>query len=541
MSFNCVCINALVTAADKMARLPDIRMPEPDDGFRFGNFDLNHEWIVWTELKRLDPGARARRYNIKVFRGKTGENDREELLNKSGWHWSPSVFIASDGTVLISQRKEIFLVSSDVKSYLLESIKPLELFPDGMIATIKHTDGKGKVVFYKFTAEDRLSEPIILEEDFITYDHIFRYHSTRFVVARAGNKVVWINGSPLDETDIVLGDIVTGERTIIGKGDKSNYALELDGLYGEWLFCHQGTLARLININNGKELQFPIPGTRDIRYFCPYGLVFTVTGDPRRLPRRPSTNYLHPNHYRFWDPVLNKKIDFLCAHNTAFTSELEDNHEFVRIYLLDKERIRYFSTNEQMVDIPPELVKSTAAAIKRCMDVRHLEKNEITAKEVSRALPSIRWPYPPETITNMELMLNSYRDTNTRRSVARRIGYSNDPVAKKILLEALKSEKHGFVKEGLYMSLAFVLDKEDAAHIIEQQQRGGLIGPVANTLGILGNISAMEYLKEVSNVTFSMKSFEDETRQSVLNAIKYIAMRNEVESVLSNLRRTSQE
>jgi len=60
--------------------------------------------------------------------------------------------------------------------------------------------------------------------------------------------------------------------------------------------------------------------------------------------------------------------------------------------------------------------------------------------------------------------------------------------------------------------LAFVLDKEDAVHIIEQQPQGGLIKHAANTLGILGNTTAMEYLQKVSNVTFSELTEENEVR-----------------------------
>lgn len=513
-------------AAEKMARLVEIGPPEPAEGFELGCFDYCDEWIVWVESRRCSDATIVGERTFKVFRKKVGSNVRERLLYIPRERYRPLVFITRMGMVLIAQEKRLYLVWPNGDKKVLKptsQLRVFQLFSDGFIAGIKQAYGQGKLVFYKLAKEGKLGNPIVLEDNFVTDYLVFADNCSRRcrrVISRSGTKVAWINGHPRRErANIVVGDIETGVRKVIGKGEKSDYALEIDGLYGKWLLCHQGSLARLIDIQDSRELQLPAPDK--IRYFCPYGILFEV---------------IAPNHCRFWDPVLQKRYDFLCDPATTFFSVMDQNEEFARVYMVERSRVSYFTTKDEMSEIPIKLLMSTAAAIKACMERYELDKDETNARRTWTAMFSVRWPYPPETIPLMESILNSYKDTNVRRAAAQRIGVSNNPAAKEMLLRVLTSEKSYFVREGILVFLGLLCDKADAIHIIEQQPRSASIEHAANTLGILGNPIALDYLQKVSNVKFKQKEEENRVRASVLNAIRYIKMRDEVEAVLKSLR-----
>jgi len=326
---------APLIAAEKMARLVRINLPEPAEGFKLGPFDLNDEWIVWTEFKMLgSPREHVPDYIIKVFRGKVGRNERQMLLDSPPWliRSFPQLFITNKGMVLIAgieryeQGKSLLLVWPNGKRRILKptlDLRPFELFSDGLIAGVEQNAGRGKLVFCKITKQGTLASPIILEENFVTDESIFdhRYSkSCRKFISRSGTKVAWIKGQPRMEPDIVVTDFETGVSKIVGKGIKLPYPhpLEMDGLYGKWLLCHQGTLARLINIEDTTELQLPLPG--EVKYFCPHGVLFKILD----------------HHYRFWDPVLQKRWDFLCGPETIFFSPFEVfepgiDHPYVKV------------------------------------------------------------------------------------------------------------------------------------------------------------------------------------------------------------------
>lgn len=543
-------------AAEKMPNLVQIQLPKPAPGFKLGPFDCSDKWIVWTEFKQLNSRSRVPRYVIKVFRGKVGENEREKLLDFPPWSSRPFplVFITNKGMVLIAeiyhseQGKSLLLIWPNGKRRILKptlDLRPFELSSDGLIAGVEQKSGRGKLVFCKITKQSTLASPIVLEENFVNDGSVFDYHyckTCRKVISRCGTKVAWINGHPRMEPDIVVADFETGERKIVGKGMKLPYPypLEMDGLYGKWLLCHQGTIARLINIDDTSELQLPLPG--QVKFICPYGILFQIAD----------------NHHRFWDPILQKRWDFLCDPQTTFLSRFDRTKPGTRIYIfepyrevfqrrkepgkpLERPRVRYFTTKDQMVHVPPELLAEAATATRACKKAYELDKDGSEWHRIWRAMWSIEWPYPPDTIPLMEILLNSYREPNVRSTAAQTIAFSNDPAAKQILFKALKKKKDWSIRESILVYLGFLCDKEDAIHIIEQQSPRGPIEQAAGTLGILGNPAALEYLQKATDVKFPMKEQQDKVRASVRNAIRYIKMRSEIETVLKTLRTASRD
>lgn len=548
MVVNFICINSPVIAAEKIAGLVEVDLPEPAEGFKLGPFDCSEKWIVWTEFMM----SSSRRmhvpvYHFKVFRGKTGTTDRQELLHMPAARSYPLVYITNEGMALIGQDRQesgnLSLFLPNGKKQILKPefpMRPFQLFSDGLIAGVEQTGRPGKLVFYKITKAGNLTSPIVLEENFVNDGWLFDYrYSDRKVISRCGTKVAWINGKPRMEANIVVADFETGERKIVGKSMKLPnsypYPLEMDGLYGNWLLCHQGTIARLINIENCKELQLPSPG--EVKYFCPYGVLFKID------------DY----HHRLWDPVLQKRWDFICNTKATFLSITNRTKAGMRIYILEpyqyqggrvpKKRLErspvsYFSTKDQMVDVPAQLLAEAAAATKACKKAYEADKD---GRDLWIAMLSLRWPYPPETIPLMDLILNSSKGANVRSAAANRIAFSNDPAARQILLKALKKKKDWFVREAILVYLSFSCDKADAISIIKQKPRGVFMEKAADTLGILGNPAALEYLQKHTNVKFPHKEQQDKTRTSVRNAIRYINMRSEFETVLKNLRTATNE
>jgi len=540
-----VWIGTCAVAGEKMARLVEIDFPKPAAGFKLDCYDLNDEWIVWSESKLLDRWSRARRYRFEVFRRKVGEDGRDKLPFIQQGRDRPLVFTTNKGVALIVQDENLWLVPPDDKQATYVSgfdLRVFELFSDGLIAGVEEGNGRGRLVFCRITNDKNLDSRVVLEENFVTDGSVFDNRwprSARKIISRCGTKVAWINGHPRrGEPNIVIGDIETGETKTVGKGTKSphpleivivdgcpsemdGYPLEMDGLYGKWLLCHQGYLARLINIDDGRELQLPAPGR--IIYFCPHGILFQVWGGPGA-------------QCRLWDPVLEKRWDFIGdPAMMKFSIALDPNEEVARRYLSERSRVRYFTPADEMTEIPSELVADTAAATKACMDVYESEKDDTKADRTWKALFGVKWPYPPETIDAMKDILNSYKDVNVRRAAAQRIAFSNAPAARAILLGALKSDKDEFI----LVYLGLVCDKRHALRIIEANPRGGFAQKAADTLGILGHTAALEYLQSVSDLKFPLKTQEESVKKSVLNAIRYIEMRSEVESVLKSLRTVS--
>jgi hypothetical protein len=547
MVLNFICINSPVIAAEKIARLVEVDLPEPAEGFKLGPFDCSDKWIVWTEFggMRHFPRKHVPVYHFKVFRGKTGTKDRQELLDIPFTRSYPLVYITNEGMALIGrERREgenLCLFLPNGKKQILKStldMRPFELFSDGLIAGIEQKSGRGKLVFCKITKAGNLTSTIVLEENFVTDGSVFDYrYSDRKVISRYGTKVAWINGNPRGEANIVVADFETGERKIVGKSMKLlnsyPYPLEMDGLYGNWLLCHQGTIARLINIENCSQLQLPSPG--EVKYFCPDGVLFKI----------------EDYHHRLWDPVLQKRWDFICDPKATFFNITNRTKAGMRIYILEpyqyqgsrvsekrleRPPVSYFSTKDQMVDVPAQLLAETATATKACKKAYESDKG---GWDLWTAMLSLRWPYPPETIPLMELILNSSKGANVRNAAAHRIAFSNDPAARQILLKALKKKKDWFVREQILVYLGFSCDKADAISIIKQKPRGVFVEKAADTLGILGNSAALEYLQKHTSIKFSHKESQDKARASVRNAIRYINMRSEFETVLKNLRTAS--
>lgn len=549
MALGFACTNPSAIAVEKMARLVEA------SGHISGCYDFNGEWIVWTESKRAKSTSRAQFCTFEVFRAKAGKKDREKLpiiLQQGKYRDRPLPFITSTGTTLVAtgttlaaQYKNLWLVDRDAKKAIFWpgfDLRPFELFADGLIAGVEQDKGKRQLVFCKITKDRNLAGPIVLADNFVTDPSVFDNpwpRTCRKIILRSGTKIAWINGHPhTKQTDIVVGDIETGETKIVAKGAKwpnpleirivnghplemDGYPLEIDGLYGKWLLCHQGYLARLINIDDNRELQLPVPGR--IIYFCPYGVVFQLS------------EVAGTQQCRLWDPVLQKRRDFLRDPTTTFFICTHRSQDGARIYLLGPYLVSYFSTKDPVTDVPPELMADTAEATKFCMEHYELEKDDTKSELTLGLMKLVKWPYPPETIPAMQLVLDSYRNSNARAHAAKRLAFSNDPAAKQILLSTLRKSVSGHT----LTLLAFLCDKQDAIHIIEQQPQGGSVKHAANTLGILGNPLALEYLQKVTDAEFTTKDQQEEVRMSILNAIRYIKMRSEFEAVLKNLRSVS--
>ena len=540
-------------AAERMAKLTDVSIPKTDKSQPLAGLHVCGDWLVWTESELVsNPMAHVLDYRFEVFRSRIGTADCEKMLDIPRARFAVP-FITTDGVVVVITRSKIWTNSGkETKQYKFKSGPPWS-YPEIVF---------GEPVFAGTLADEKTGLFCVAKQGELK--EIFsRLGPT--AIHRQGNKVMWIEGD-----NIAVLDIPTEKLQVVGKVLTQGQRPTLDGLWGNWLFCHEGDLARFINTESGEELQLKAPGK--IKYLCPDGILFIVD------------DY----HYRFWDPVSQRIWDLLpkthmeLGRSPGSREELSDfysrkipGEEGASIYLSEPHWSRrpnrryasaiqnaghesehnyhntdcwYFNTKDPMREIPLASLKdqiALAAELEKAYESGQLSKNTW-----ERKVRQIRWPYAPGTLSALRTVLNMDPNTGLRRRAAMRIAHSNDPAAKDILLQALKEEENYFVLEGMPKALTLLCDKSVAGPLIETSAKKGpgLIKETANALGVLGNPTALPYLNSISDATLqrlksqrerAQEAAPDATRLAVTNAIRYITMRSKVEELLSSLRQTS--
>lgn len=533
-------------AAERMAMLTNVSVPKTTESRPPTRLHVCGDWVVWTELELASsPASHVLDYRVKVFRSRIGSTKREEMLDIQRARFAVP-FVTMDGVVGVVTRYKIWTsTGKDTKEYEFRPYPYHVEIPLGE-PVITGIRGNGKRGLFCVTAQGELKQVVS--------------NLGPTGIRKQRDKLMWVRGGGR----IVVLDLQTGKLQVVGKGLTHGKRPTVDGLYGNWVFCHQGNLAQFINTENGRELQMKVPG--NITHLCPDGILFAID------------NY----HHRFWDPVLQRTRDLMAKTHastpfspgggelrTKFFSTRIPGEEGTRIYVLDPLWLRrpgrghrvgtktsgqeskeglhntgcwYFNTKSPVCEIPLALLKdqiAVAAALKKAYESGQ-RPEDVFGSGVWNTFHRVRWPYAPETLPALRTILRTDSDRNLRRRAALRVGRSNDQLATEILLEALTEEEHWYVLEGILEALTLLCDKNLAGPILEKSYKPrGLIESTANALGVLGDPAALPYLNSVSDATFPQKSQQEQVRTAVSDAIRYITMRSEVEELLTSLRQTS--